>query len=439
MPGHRLIISLPVKDPSKLRQLFPAGQPAQFLYLGVDFFRRSRLERQLVRGFSRLDITELHDRVAREIRSEHIEWIDQLNRQYGGEIEWWFNPVASRNSYLSNLFQYSCYLEILERLWSGAEAKPELIFVETPGLAAAIHKWAGRKGLQAEVIPAKSARFHSWLNYGMAWLRFGFFVGNLLMRQLAAYASRRKLGTRACPAVKLAIIDTFVHDFSLDEFGAFHDINFPYLYEYLEKNGYQILVHPVLYGFGLNYFSIYQRLRRSKTHFIIPEDYLKLSDYLQVMTYPLRAWRRKITADTFRNFDLSDIINEDHLRGLADNSILLAGLIYRLFFRLGRSGLRPELIINWYENQMIDKALVAAARQALPQAQIIGAQIFIYSANLLYMFPVQSEVEAGVAPHLLLEMSEQLCRFAQTFTQDVPCQPAASLRYGYIFRSGRNP
>ena len=42
-----------------------------------------------------------------------------------------------------------------------------------------------------------------------------------------------------------------------------------------------------------------------------------------------------------------------------------------------------------------------------------------------------------MVPHLLLGMSEHLCKFAQTFTQDVPCYPAASLRYAYIFSQQR--
>ena len=217
------------------------------------------------------------------------------------------------------------------------------------------------------MISAKSAKFQSLSNYGAAWLRFGFFAGNLVMRQLAAYASRKKFGTKDCPAGKLAIIDTFLHDSSLDERGVFHDNYFPYLYDYLKKNGYQVLVHPVLYGFSFRYFSIYQRMRQSGTHFIIPEDYLSLADYMHVLTYPIRAWRRKIKADPFRTFDLADIIQEEQVRGMTDNASLLAGLIHRVFIRLGRSGLRPGIIISWYENQVNDKALVAATRQAFPK------------------------------------------------------------------------
>jgi hypothetical protein len=434
VPAHKLIISIPVKDPSKLKQLFPAGTATYFLYLGIDFFKMNRLERQLGSRFIRIDITELHDRVAREIRPEHIKWIDQLNRKYGKEVEWWFNPIASRNIYVSNLFQYSCYLEILERIWNDFDIKPQLIFVESFGIAQAIQKWGAKKGIEFQVL-AKSANYYLLSGYIVSLLRLGFFVWTLLMRQIAAYASRRRLGKKDCPSGKLAIVDTFLHDFSLNESGVFHDIYFPYLYDYLEKEGLKVLVHPVLYGFSFNYSSIYRRMRKSVTHFIIPEDYLKLSDYIHVLMYPLRAYRRKIIADPFRNLDLSDIINEDHLKGLTDNLSLLAGLIQRVVVRLGQSGLAPRLIISWYENQVIDKALVAAARQAFPQAMIIGAQIFIFSSNLLYLFPIQSEVEAGIVPHRLLEMSEHLCNFAQTFTEDIPCCPAASLRYAHIFQA----
>jgi hypothetical protein len=175
-------------------------------------------------------------------------------------------------------------------------------------------------------------------------------------------------------------------------------------------------------------------MRQSGTHFIIPEDYLHLSDYISLLRYPFRTWRRKIIAEPFRNFDLSGIIREDEAKGLGDSSSLLAGLIYRLFSRLGKTGIRPQLVISWYENQAIDKALMAAARQAFPQAQLVGAQLCLYAYNLLFPFPVQSEVEAGIVPHLLLGMSEHLCKFAQSFTQDLPCRPAAALRYAYIFR-----
>jgi hypothetical protein len=161
------------------------------------------------------------------------------------------------------------------------------------------------------------------------------------------------------------------------------------LHEFLAARGFSVLVHPVLYGFGLHFFSVYRRLRRSETRFIIAEDFLRARDYLSILTFPLRAGRQKIKAPRFRGFDLSDLITEEQKQRV-DLLSLSACLIYRLFLRLGESGLEPKLVIDWYENQVIDKAVVAGARQAFPRARIIGVQLFLHLSNMLHLFPSSS-------------------------------------------------
>ena len=180
-------------------------------------------------------------------------------------------------------------------------------------------------------------------------------------------------------------------------------------------------------------------MRQSQAHFLIPEDFLKLSDYLSVLSYPISALRIKIKASKFRNFDLSAVVNEEQRKNCADNSSLLAQLIYRFFLRLGKAGLRPELIICWYENQVNDKALIAGARRVFPLAKIIGAQIFLHAPNWLNSMPSQSEADFQMVPHVLLETSKHQCEIAQSFTKAIPCQPAASLRYAHLYEeAGQN-
>ncbi|MFQ5786619.1 MAG: hypothetical protein ACE5H1_01430, partial [Thermodesulfobacteriota bacterium] len=78
-------------------------------------------------------------------------------------------------------------------------------------------------------------------------------------------------------------------------------------------------------------------------------------------------------------------------------------------------------------------ALIAGARKAFPNTKIVGVQIFIHSPNFLNLFPCQSEVEAGISPDVLLETSKYQCNTAQSFTKDIPCKAAASLRYAHLF------
>ena len=429
MLDQSFIISIP-RNLSSLKRTLASHHPVLYLYFGDNYRVRRNLEEKLGEGFVRLDIARLHDHVADEIRAEHVAWIDGLNRTYGDNLEWWFGPIASRNVYSSKLFQYSCYLEILKRIWDKAEERPRLIFTESAGLAKVISKWASEHGIAVRCRIL--ARWQALTDYFRAFLRWGYFALVLLIRQIAARSSGKACGLNKVDSRDLAIVDTFILDSCLSEAGVFTNHYFPHLHEFLTARGFGLLVHPVLYVFGLHYFSVYRRMRRSNTHFIIAEDYLKGADYFYILTQSLRAARCRIRAPRFRGFDLSDLITEEQ-RNLADIVSLTAGQIYRLFLRLGESGLAPKLVIEWYENQSIDKALIAGARQAFPQARIIGAQIFLYSLNLLNLFPAPSEVEAKVTPDVMLAMSPHLCNITKTFTKAIPCYPAASLRYAYIF------
>jgi len=88
-------------------------------------------------------------------------------------------------------------------------------------------------------------------------------------------------------------------------------------------------------------------MRKSSTLFIISEDYLKISDYFSALIYPLKViLGPRIIGIPFRNFDVSDLLEEEQLRHVTYD--LQSVLIYRLFLRLGKAGLQPDLIINWY-------------------------------------------------------------------------------------------
>jgi hypothetical protein len=432
MSKKHLVLALP-KSISKIKKKFSEHNSSLWLYLGRNFLTRRKMAKKLGSKFSHIDISKLHNEVANCIRHEHVQWIDTLNRTYGANIEWWFRAISSRNVYSSNLFQYSCYMEILERLWESGNIVPDLIVIESPGLAKAIQKWASKKNITVEIVHYYKAIQISVIHYFFHFLRLGKFVITSLMRWIAAYISKEKYKSESLKISPSIIVDTFIHDYCLSEDGVFKDRYFPYLHEYLSEKGMQVVVHPVLYGFGLlNYFSIYNRMRRSSTKFIIQEDFLSFSDYFLALTFPLRTLRQEIKAPPFRNFDLSDILKEEQ-NHQSFSSSMQAVLIYHLFLRLGEAGLRHKQIINWYENQIIDKALIAGARKAFPEVKIIGAQMFIHSPNFLNLFPSQSEVEAQVTPHLLLETSQYQCQIAQAFTKDIPCMPAAALRYSHLF------
>lgn len=438
MSEHHITLSFHGKAVSRVIRFSAGSEPVAWLYLGKDFFKRRFIEEKLGSRFRRIDIAKLHAEVAQDIREEHVMWIDKMNRQYGEDLEWWFAPIASRDIYSSNLFQNCIYLEILERLRATQTDMPKLIVVESLGLLKAIIKWALQNDIGIKVARGYAAELTVLSNYIAFSLRWVSFIIILFSRYAAAFTSRIKGKSKKLKMPSYVILNTFIHNDSLSPDGKLKDRYFPYLHEYLQENGLQVLVHPVLYGFRFNYFSIYKRMRRSDTHFIIPEDFLQLEDLMTAITYPLRALRRKIKAAPFRYFDVSDLLSEE-LRRQTVTSAMQALLIYHVILRFGKTGLPPELIIDWYENQSVDKAFIAGCRKVFPNAKIIGAQIYISSQNCLNLFPSQAEVDYRLTPHVLIGMSKHHCQLIQAFTKDIPCRYAASLRCAYIFDTEKDP
>jgi hypothetical protein len=434
MTSTQIIIAFPDKNSDKIKSVFPGDKQVSWLYLGKDYSKRRIMAQSLGERFKIIDIASLHDQVAKDIRFEFVHWVDDLNRKYGGSIDWWFGSIPSRDIYNSTLFQYFCYLVILDRLCKIQEVELGLVIVESAGLAKSIEKWASTNSIDVRIIGSSGTTSSLYTHIFFLWIKF--FI-SLLLRWIAAVSTRFKSRGWILQQNGCIIVDTFIHENSLSEEGVFEDRYFPFLHEYLKQNGKTVLVHPVLHGFRFNYFSIYSRMRKSNTLFIIPEDYLQFSDYLASLIYPLRCLRQHIKVKSFLCFDVADIVREEQ-RSTAILFGMHPALIFRLFLRLGEGELKPEAVIDWYENQVIDKALIAGCRKVFPGTYILGAQLYTHAMNDLHLFPSESEVEFRVAPDVLLETSPYQCERVKSFTQAIPCVPAAALRYGHIFRD-RDP
>lgn len=434
MQKHHLFLTFPCKDTSSIKQIFLKNESTPWTYLGQNYFKKRYMEKELKSQFIYINISRLHNEVAGDLRQEYVNWIDDLNRHYGNDLEWWFGSISSRNPYNSNIFQYCCYLEILERLWNCPDKRPKLIVLESIELAKTIQKWAIKKNIAIEIINFSKAKQKFLTKDLFSFLRWWQFAAILLLRWVAAFITRKFYKIKKPGTGPYVIVDTFIHDYCLSNNGTFKDRYFPYLHEYLAEKNMNVLVHPVLFGFRYNYFSIYRKMRKSNTHFIFQEDFLTFSDYLSALAYPIKRFRQKFETTLFHDFDLSNILIEEQRNKSATLGIFPI-LIYRLFLRLGQSRLKVKQIIDWYENQVIDKALIAGVRQAFPQVKIIGVQMFIHSPNFISLFPSQSEVNARIVPHILLETSQYQCQVTQSFTKNIACKPVAALRYSHVFNS----
>ena len=432
MTKKELFIISPYANIDKLDIAPIRGQTKMWLYLGNNPAILSRLEQKLPGDYKMIDVIELYKKTADDIRDDYVRWIDEINRRYGNEIGWWLGTVFSKNNYSSNLFEYACYMEMLDRLLSEQGIVPDLIFAESSALAETIRRWAAEKNI---IVTVKNGSFAviRVKRLGKVVLDWCRFIVLSLLCWAAAVISKIRYRTKNKISKECVIIHTFLHDHSLSKNGILTDRYFPFLYDHAANKGFKVLVHPILYGFKYSYMSIYARMRRSDTPIIIKEDFLHLSDYLYVLVYPFRSLKKKVGLRNFRSFDLSHIIKEARSEECFSAG-MGALLMYRLLSRLKKTGIDPSLLILWYENQVFDKALIAGMRRYFPKTKILGAQLFLHFPNYLSQYPAQSEVDHNVSPDVLIEMSEYQCRTATAFTNAIPCKIGAALRYSHVFK-----
>ncbi len=431
MENNELIVAISPHSISE-RYFCAKNCHVHWVYFGKNYLYKIKLQNKLNENFSELDISRHLEDVANEIRSEHVKWIEGINQKYGADIDWWFGNVSSRNIYSSDLFQFCCYLVLLERLWENQTKKPSLVVVESPGLALAIQDWAQKKKIRISVAGRYKILTKNFIKSGKFGMRWLDFIITTIMRKTASVILEKRDIIKKSHNCDIVMISTFVHDSSISNAGTFDDRYLPHLYEYLSKNNKMVLIHPVFHGFRYNFFPIFQRISRSATDFIIQEKYLTMRDYIRAWFYPIQLQKQKIVASDFHDFDLTDIIREDQM-DVDVQTVLQAILTFRFMQRLKENGLKLHLFIDWYENLTLDRAIIAGVRDAFPEIKIIGAQIFLHYPNFLNSSPSQSEVKAGLVPDMLLTTSRYQCELARAFAPALPCTPAAALRYAHVF------
>jgi hypothetical protein len=438
MPENSLVIFL---SPKKIDTgLFSSDEkPVKWLYLGKQFHEKDRIEKDLGSSFRCLDISRIHNDVADTIRTEFVEWIDALNALNGSSQEWWWGSVSSRNVYRSNVFQYCCYIEILDTIWGDAETRPAFVVTESAALAKTLQKWGVEHNIVVSIVGKWNAFTQQFGDYAVFFIRWINFIAVSIMRICGSLVLAGKPPILSEKTTHPVIIHSYIHPLSIKETGEFSDRYFPYLYNFLERHDRQILVIPTYHGFTYNYFSMFARIRKSNTRFLIPERFLKITDLLYTWVYPVRLLCGKILCPLFHKTNYAGILREDTIKDKFEDC-LDAILMYRLTGRLKNAGFYPELYIDWYENQAISRALSKGLRTHFPGIPQVGAQLFLHYPNFLSLSPSRSEIQASMVPDKLLETSDYQCKMATMFAPCLPCQSFASLRYSPLFsKKERDP
>ena len=376
------------------------------------------------RGKISLQFSQIFNAVAIRIQSSFTETVDTVSHANRSDVDWWVSSPASRNVLGSPLFFYCCCVALLHdpdilkfdirEIVTDSKAFKKLLLN---------HETVRGRSIRVELLPrSRKRRRKRWyaLVRGPA-VKIYLYCLALLTRHLRRYP----------PSRDITLIDTFVAPDFIDRNRYYADLDV--LSPKMDARNCWFV--PTLSGFSWHqYAKAIRDLRKSGMNYLLPEDYLDFGDYAWAFMHVFRIRRLKIPTVLFMGTDISSLVKEEinSLRGgLLSYSSLLN---YRFAKKLKRSDMGLNLIVNWFENQIIDKGWNAGFRRFYPETPTLGYQDFIIPSNYIWCSPSPEEIKNSVVPQEIIVTGEGMIDSVRRFCSDVAVRVVPAVRYQQIWR-----
>ncbi len=420
--------------PSFLMNLSLRGREVKtWVYFGNHHKTLNKLNNQFKNKATSLDYAKKLYALSEQKRTCFIQWIDAMSLTGQIKKEWLFSVPAIKNTYFSNLFLYLCYFFVLEDFILSKQ-NVDLIFVDSPALALIL-----KKNFQNQVALSRTFKFCIIITYikilVKSLLRFLKYFLDFTKRYLT---SRWILQSRAKQILKdkenIILIRNFItKDFTDNENDLFIKHFFPGLDSFLLNHQFTPVYLPIVV-FSHTYWKVFLKIKQSKKTIILPEEFLTFPDYLDTFLTPLRALWHRVRAPLFERIDFNLLVKEEYYSNLTEFGLLYAVLLSRVGSRFKEANIKPLGIINWTENQAIEKGLISGLKEMFPQMQLLGSQPFVIPPNHLSLILSGQERLLGLVPDKLLVLGPVAKEVMMGYMKNLFIDYCPAFRYQNAFQ-----
>ncbi|MBU4132390.1 MAG: hypothetical protein KKF12_16365, partial [Proteobacteria bacterium] len=183
--------------------------------------------------------------------------------------------------------------------------------------------------------------------------------------------------------------------------------------------------------------NIIRLSEKSGKNFLYPFDFLKIQDYLYALAAPFRIKRIRLDDFVFNGMNIGPVLEADFRKNIALRSSFRGILFYRFFKRLGQEKIKLHLVIDWFENQVVDRGFNKGKNDFFVDTPSIGYQglIAAYKWNF-YVQPTEVEAKAGVIPRQVAVIGSGLVDIVRKYYPGLDVVVAPGLRFSDIYKIG---
>jgi len=365
--------------------------PVSWMFLCQDYARLLQWERVLGVGFVRQVLRDSLVAAADGLRRQFLNLLTELGREHDS-LAWWASRVSERNTAVSPLFLYCCYLKIGQAQLARGDG-PLAIAGESWHLLASLAKHAEQVGYSVQWL-SKPGLVHRYFKYpAISFLHVARFLMRALLQATFGFSPEK------LPADRLGVLlHTFMDEQCFGKDREFHDRYLPGLCKWLEEKGMSVTHLPILFNMRRGYIAAWHWLAASRQRFVNPYRCYRISDYFFALIEAARSRRLKLGSITLDGMNVSALFVEAQASCAFDSNTLQALLYYRLPLRLCERGINIDLFIAEYENMTLEKLLIAGFREYAPQTKLVGFQHGALYPMLLCNFVTREEAKFAPLP-----------------------------------------
>lgn len=323
----------------------------------------------------------MFDESHNEIIEPLLELSSKLNKEHDS-LEWWGGHIASRNIMATPLFHNIVFLFCAKKILSRAEE--DIVFItDSRALSGCIAETAQKMGYIVIVQKGRIAGRVRKIKQQV------FNAAHIICFLLQAIRNRlfviriikpnRNIKTEN---KKRIVIRSWITRGTDNSSGEFRDRNFGVLPEWMRSEEYEVLTLPMFFNLDKPEHVFYSTIKNNE-HFLIPEHYLRWTDYIKVVCDAWKLSRHRIQNAELNETDISTLFNETiRGRGISEYPFKL-NLCYPLLKRLKEEGIEIDSFLYAFESNAPEKQFILACRRFFPNSRILGFQHTVFLKNLI--------------------------------------------------------
>jgi hypothetical protein len=343
----------------------------------------------------------------------------------GTGLDWWLSSPPSRNPFISPLHHHLKVICYFSEVWRrGGENGLREIIVDSPALQQILEHLSTKGGSKGVLVVCKDKFRHTKVLLSL----LNNMAGHVLRYLILGFP---RFNVSSAPRIGV-LVDTFIlkgwmggDRYYGGSIGHLSDAEYDTVWQ-----------APEFLSSSPNELRAQQRLLRdSKDNYLFKQAVLTLSDYFFAFRRALSRPRvPALLAANCCGLPVHTLIEEEMARRNGFDQTVRGWLNYRFFKRLPTLGVKPRRIIDWFENQSIDKGWHKGVNEFFPDSHSIGYQGFPDIPSYFCMFPTEAERLADVLPTELAVMGNGYAASRRRYCPELRVVTAPAFRFGHLWR-----